>query len=330
MVAGGAQPAGSGARGAGREADDVVAVVDPGRLRRDAGDLDVVVLLRGLVDGVRVGVADAVVVEADGDPGVVDAEELVDLAGHLRRLGVAEGLERAVPLHEAVVVAGVADPETGRVLVGVVVDAGHLRLGGTGVVLVGVVALPVRGNERVPAERMGRAADPVVAGDGALGVDPEELVERRVGLVVEGRERVAGGGVGPRCRGGVGRPTHREQAGAGGDGAEGKGPADAGGLGEAGEAHGGGFPFRSWCGRFLDVAAFEIVWSDRPIGQRQGHCALRGRARTSGERLVLPPRGVRRLYTEGVPSSPMSRAMPAAFTRLDTPSLRRMLETCTP
>ena len=71
-----------------------------------------------------------------------------------------------------------------------VVQAGHLRLYGAGVVLAGVVALAVRGLEQVALVRVALGPGAEVAGDLVLAVDAQELVEGVVVVVVQGAEVV--------------------------------------------------------------------------------------------------------------------------------------------
>jgi hypothetical protein len=80
------------------------------------------------------------------------------------------------------------DPEPGRVAL--VVDPGDLGLRRAGEVLVDVVGLGVGGVEQVALVRVGGGAGAEVPGDHVVHVDPQQLVERRVGLVVQGSEGV--------------------------------------------------------------------------------------------------------------------------------------------
>ena len=146
------------------------------------------------VIGEAVVVALGVGVEADGDVVVVDRQELVD-----HRLGVVGGREvgrlQAVALErvEAMVGALAVDPEPHGVAV--VVDAHHLGLRGAGEVLVGEVALAVRRADHVAPVRVALLARAEVAGDGAGVVDPQQLVEGVVAVVVDGVEGEVGAGV---------------------------------------------------------------------------------------------------------------------------------------
>ena len=141
-------------------------------------------------------VALAVDPEADRNVIVVDAEQLVGhraggVAG--REVGLAE-----VAVHVDPAEVGVhADTHVG---VGeeadrdaAVVQAGHLGLHRAGEVLVGVVSLAVRRLQQVALVRVARRAGAEVSRDQASVVDPEQLVERHVVLVIKGLDTVAGG-----------------------------------------------------------------------------------------------------------------------------------------
>lgn len=154
----------------------------------------------GLVECVGVGVAVFVVVEADGGAVVVDAQELVDRSGDVGGLWVGVAGEGAVPFDEAAVGAVGVDPEAGRVAF--VVQAGDLGLLRAGEVLADVVVLLVGRVEQVALVGVPGDAAAEVAGDDPAAVDAEKLVERGVGLVVQGGEGVAGGRWGSRRVGG--------------------------------------------------------------------------------------------------------------------------------
>ena len=75
-------------------------------------------------------IAGRVVIEADGGTRVVESEQLVYGAGHLRRIVVFVAGKDAVPRDEAAVHTITVDPETTGVAA--VVDASYLRLSGAG------------------------------------------------------------------------------------------------------------------------------------------------------------------------------------------------------
>ena len=123
-------------------------------------------------------------------------------------LRVVVGGEHAVPLDEPVVGAVGGDPEPAGVAL--VVDPGDLGLRGAGEVLVDVVGLAVGRVEQVALVRVPGGAGAEVAGDHVVHVDAEQLVEGRVGLVIQGGKRVCRRRGLVRCdRGGLGHA--REQ-----------------------------------------------------------------------------------------------------------------------
>jgi hypothetical protein len=97
---------------------------------------------------------------------------------------------------EAEVRALSVDPESDGDAV--VVEPRHLGLGRTREVLVYVVALTVVGKELVALVRVPVLARPEIAGDLAVVVDPEQLIERVVLVVVERVECVVAAAVGGR------------------------------------------------------------------------------------------------------------------------------------
>ena len=211
LVIGAQQVALGRARAVGGKADDVALVVDPGGGHAAVTrDVDGPELARADVIGEAVVVALGVRVETDGDIVVVDRQQLVD-----HRLGVVGGGEvgglQAVALErvEAMVGALAVDPEPHGVAV--VVDAHHLGLRGARKVLVGEVALPVLRADHVAAVRMALFARAEVAGDGAGVIDPQQLVEGVVAVVVDGVEGEVAAGVrrlGRRRGRRAGHPRH--------------------------------------------------------------------------------------------------------------------------
>ena len=126
----------------GQEADDIAIVVDASSNRAmiGVGGNDGAEFAGSLVQFVGMIDAIGIDVETDGNPFVVDTQQLID--GTVASVGVLIGSEDAVPLDEAQVFAGAVDPEAHRVAQ--VIEAGDLRLDGTGEVLIGVVALSIR------------------------------------------------------------------------------------------------------------------------------------------------------------------------------------------
>src|SRR5712691_4407347 len=104
---------------------------------------------------------------------IVEAKQLIDRS--VARVWVLVGGEDAIPLDKTEVVPAPIDPEAGRVTE--VVDGRDLCLHRTGKVLILVVALSIRWGKGVAFVGMAGGATPEVAGDHAVVVDAEQLVE---------------------------------------------------------------------------------------------------------------------------------------------------------
>ena len=309
------QQPGVGRPGRSGEADDVAVVVDGRGGHARARDVDGGELAAGLVQLVGVRVAAGVGVEPDRGARVVDAQDLVNAPGLVRGLGVGVGGERPVPLHEAAVGVLAVHPEPCRVAQ--IVQRRHLGLHRAGEVLAGVVRLAVRRVEQVALVGVAGVAGAEVPGDHVVVVDAEQLVERRVGVVVEGGEAVAGRRASPVAepggvvagRPGEGRCGHEERAGhaARRDG----GQAGAPHAGRAGRACG---PARARAGVRAGVNRVLSVHRGVPSGKRWGTKRPAGKpgqrepARVIGEGRV--PRGHDQIRRPGTASRECTHANP--------------------
>ena len=177
--------------GGGEETDDIAIVVDT--CCCDVGatrDQDFCEMSRSTIEAEAVIDALSIGIEANGDPMIVKAEDLVD--GSCASIWVFVGSVDAIPLDEAKVVAIAIDPEACGVAV--VVDGGDLCLDGAREVLIAKVVLMIGWDNAIAFVRVKGPIDDCptteVACDFAVVVDAEQLVEGRVGLVVDGLEFV--------------------------------------------------------------------------------------------------------------------------------------------
>ena len=184
----------------GEKTADQVVGVDAGsgiRSRAAYGDWRELACL--LTVGVAMGRPVGIVVEAHGDVGGIDAQQLVDL-GRARDQRVVDA-QVCEPIRqpdetEVRIASGIGGgPETNRGPV--VCDAGRLRLhGGRKIVR---KELGVGGRDGVTLVRMARGAAAIIARDDAVGVDAKQLVERGICRIVDGGER--GAAISCKCGG---------------------------------------------------------------------------------------------------------------------------------